>query len=272
MTLEQKDLYQILEVAIDAARLAGQHALKQMYSAKTSIKNSEDFVTEADTECQQIIIDRIRQTFLEHGFIAEEGDNGRLFKQPPLGKHPIWWVIDPIDGTNNFAHKMPLFAVSIGVMYDGEPVAGVIFDPTTGYIFTAVKGGIAQRNSEKITASSDKMDKFASIGLDSHLDGPLPAWTEELMRRTRFRTLGSAALQIAYVANGGLIATLFSHTRLWDIAAGVIIAELADAIVTDWNGKPIFPLNLDNYDGQEIKILVANKTTHAEILQLLKRQ
>jgi myo-inositol-1(or 4)-monophosphatase len=270
MALEQKDLYQILETAIDAARLAGQHALKQMYSAKASIKNSEDFVTEADTRCQQIIIDRIRQTFLEHGFIAEEGANGRLFKQPPLGKHPIWWVIDPIDGTNNFAHKMPLFAVSIAVMYEDKPVAGVIFDPSIDSMFTAVKGDTAQLNGKKITASNDKINKFASIGLDSHLDGPLPAWTAEIMRRTRFRTLGSAALQIAYVASGGLIATLFSCTKLWDIAAGVIIAELAGAIVTDWQGKPVFPLNLNNYDGQEIKILAANKTTHAEILELLK--
>jgi len=90
------------------------------------------------------------------------------------------------------------------------------------------------------------------------------------MQRTRFRNLGTTALQLAYVAKGGLIATIASDPRLWDIAAGTVIAEAAGAMVTDWQGGKIFPLDLESYEAQQFQLLAANKKVHPQIIELLK--
>jgi myo-inositol-1(or 4)-monophosphatase len=281
MVLEQRDLSGMLETAIAAARLAGQRAMEELSFIKVSIKNDSELVTQADAQCQQIIINRIKETYPDHGFIAEEGDEGRIFKQPPQGPASpktasrggdgfFWWVIDPIDGTNNFAHRILLFTVSIAVMHKGEPIVGVIFDPATDSMFTAVKGGQAKLNGRRITAGEETMNAFSSVGLDSHFDDGVPGWACEIMQKTRFRNLGTTALQIAYVAKGSLIATIVNCPKLWDIAAGALIAEAAGAIVSDWQGGKIFPADLDSYEGQELQTIAANKKVHAEILKIIK--
>jgi len=273
MVLEQKDLSRMLETAIVAGRLAGQRAMEEINFIKASVKNATELVTQADARCQQIIIDRIKETYPDHGFIAEEGDQGKIFKQPPRAAVPIWWLIDPIDGTNNFAHQMLLFTISIAAVYKGEPMVGVIFDPATDSMFTAVKGREAQLNGRRIAASKETMNEFSSVGLDSHFkcDNGVPGWACEIIRRTRFRNLGTTALQIAYVAKGSLIATIVNTPKLWDIAAGTVIAEAAGAVVSDWQGEKIFPLNVDGYEGEEFQTIVANKKVHAQIVELLKR-
>ena len=270
MVLEQRHLSQMLEVAIVAAHLAGQRAMEELNFIKVSIKNGNEMVTQADAKCQQIIVERIKETYPDHGFIAEEGDEGKIFKQEPRGAEQLWWVIDPIDGTNNFAHRMLFFTVSIAVMYEGEPIVGVIFEPATDSMFTAVKGGEAQLNNRRIIASEEKMDAFSSVGLDSHFDNGVPGWACEIMQRTRFRNLGTTALQFAYVAKGGLIATIVSSPKLWDIAAGAVIIDAAGAVVSDWQGGEIFPVDLDSYQGHDFKVMTANKTVYTELLELLK--
>jgi len=270
MVLEQRNLSRMLETAIVAARLAGQRAMEEINFIKVSIKNDSELVTQADGRCQKIIVDRIKETYPDHGFIAEEGDQGGIFKQQPRGTEHIWWVIDPIDGTNNFAHRMLFFTVSIAAMYQGEPIVGVIFEPATESMFTAVKGSEAQLNSRRITASEEKIDAFSSVGLDSHFDNGVSAWACEIMQRTRFRNLGTTALQFSYVAKGSLIATIHSCPKLWDISAGAVIAETAGAIVSDWKGGKIFPLDLETYQGREFQTITANKKVHPELLKLIK--
>ena len=260
----------MLETAVVAARLAGQRAMEELNFIKVSIKNGVELVSQADARCQQIIIERIKETYPDHGFIAEEGEGGKIFKQHPRGAEPFWWVIDPIDGTNNFVHQMLFFAVSIAVMYQGEPSVGVIFEPATDSMFTAVKGNEAQLNGRRITASEETMDAFSSVGLDSHFDNGVPAWACEIMQQTRFRTLGTTALQLAYVAKGSFIATIVSRPKLWDIAAGAVIAEAAGAVVSDLQGGKIFPVELSSYEGQEFQIITANRKNHAKLLGLMK--
>jgi len=270
MELEQRNLSRMLETATVAARLAGQRAMEEINFVKASIKNGSELVTQADTRCQQMIVERVKETYPDHGFISEEGGEGKIFKQPPRGNESFWWVIDPIDGTNNFAHRMLLFTISIAVMYEGEPIVGVIFEPATESMFTAVKGREAQLNGRRIKASEEKIDKFSSIGLDSHFDNEVPSWAREIIQRTRFRNFGTTALHFAYVAKGGLIATIVAHPKLWDIAAGALIAEAAGAIVSDRQGAKIFPVDLDSYEGEELEAITANKVVHAELLKLLK--
>ena len=270
MVLEHRNLSRILETGIVAARLAGQRAMEEIYFVKASVKSEDQLVTEADIRCQKIIIDRIKESYPDHGFIAEEGDNGEMFKQSPRGSEQIWWLIDPIDGTNNFAHKMLLFTVSIGVIYEGVPIAGVIFEPATDSMFTVVKDGEAQLNGRRIEVSEEDINDFSSIGLDSHFGSPTPQWVQKIMEKTRFRNLGTTALQLAYVASGGLVATISCTPKLWDITAGAILIETAGGIITDWQGNKVFPIDLDNYQGHTIAVLAANKKTHDEILKMLK--
>jgi len=114
------------------------------------------------------------------------------------------------------------------------------------------------------------MDKFASVGLESHFDDGAPSWACEIMVRTRFRNLGTTALQLAYVAKGSMVATIANTPKLWDIAAGVAINRAAGAVVTDWQGGKIFPVDLDSYDGHRLQVLVTNKKVHSEVVELLK--
>ncbi|MHC4130904.1 MAG: inositol monophosphatase family protein [Planctomycetota bacterium] len=269
MTIDHVKLSRILETAIVAARLAGQKAMEEMAYTKASFKNSEELVTQADSLCQEIIIDRIKETYPDHGFIAEEGPDGKLFKQPPRGTDKIWWIIDPIDGTNNFAHKMPLFCISIAAMSEGEPVVGVIFAPALESMFTAFKDGDAQLNSRRITAGKDDMNDLTSIGLDSLFKEEVPQWAQAVIKRTMYRNLGSAALQMAYVANGALIANINTGTKLWDMAAGTFIAQCAGALATNWKGQDLFPVDIDAYQGEVFDVLVANKKVHPQMVKLL---
>jgi myo-inositol-1(or 4)-monophosphatase len=235
-------------------------------------KNDTELVTQADAQCQQIIVNRIKETYPDHGFIGEEGEQGRLFKQLPRTEPPLWWAIDPIDGTNNFAHGMPIFTVSVAALFQGEPVVGVVFDPATDSMFTAVKGGEAQLNGRRIVVSEDDINPFASVGLDSHFDDPLPAWVGRIINQSRFRNLGTTALQLAYVGTGGLVATVVCTPKLWDIAAGAAIVEAAGGIFTNWQGEKIFPIDLAHYEGQASHVLAANKKVHPKLLELIKTQ
>jgi myo-inositol-1(or 4)-monophosphatase len=270
MMLEYKELSRLLETAIVAARLAGQRAMEEISYVKTSIKGGDELVTETDSRCQKIIIDRLKETYPDHGFIGEEGSGGKLFRQEPRGDEKIWWVIDPIDGTNNFAHQVPVFCVCLAAVYENEPVVGVIFDPATERMCTAVKGGEAQLNGRRITVSEDPMDMFSSIGLDSHFEPPLPEWAQQIIFRTRFRNLGSLGLELAYLACGGLVGVVSRTIRLWDIAAGTLIVETSGGIMTDFKGKELFPMDVAAYDGSKLQIVAANKKVHAELLTLLQ--
>jgi myo-inositol-1(or 4)-monophosphatase len=270
MALEQTELSAMLETAIVAARLAGQRAMEEIRNVTVSAKGPDQLVTQADVVCQKIIIDRIKEAYPDDGFIAEEGKGGAFFKQPPRGDKKIWWVIDPIDGTTNFAKGMLLFSVAIAAIYEGEPVVGVINEPATESMFTAVKGGEARLNNRRISVSDEGLGKFTSIGTDSYFEGEVPKWLISLMQRSRSRTLGSSCLQLAYLAKGSLIGVVFLRPKIWDFAAGALIAESAGAIVSDWKGNKLFPIDPDKYQGEELHVAAANKKTYNELLSLLK--
>ncbi|UCD51257.1 MAG: inositol monophosphatase [Phycisphaerales bacterium] len=270
MHLEQQDLSQILETAIVAARLAGQRAMEEIHYVKATLKHETELVTETDRRCQQIIVNRIRETFPDAGFIGEEGEPGQIFKRGPRGEPALWWVIDPIDGTNNFAHGIPIFAVSIGVLLEGRPVAGVVFNPATDSMYTAVAGGEAQLDGRRIQSGTDDIKPVTSVGLDSHFGSTLPVWVQLIVRQCRFRNFGTTALQMAYVAGGGLVGMIACTPKLWDIAAGAALAEASGATITDWQGQPLFPIEPAEYEGKPFQLVAANQTAHPKLLEYLK--
>jgi len=166
---------------------------------------------------------------------------------------------------------MPLFAISVAALHEGKPIVGVIFEPATDSMFTAVKGGEAQLNGRRITTGEEDISGFSSIGLDSHFvcDDGVPGWACEIIKRTRFRNLGTTALQMAYVAQGSMVATIVNTPKLWDIAAGAVIGEAAGAVLSNWQGQEIFPIDLNIYQGDTFQTVLANKKVHPQIIELL---
>ena len=268
MSIPHTDLSQMLETAVVAARLAGQRAMEELRYVHTSVKNGNEIVTQADPICQEIIINRIRESYPEHGFIGEEGEHGTLLSIPPRSGPPIWWVIDPIDGTNNFANGIPYFCVSIAAMLDGVPVLGVIFEPATDSMYTAALDMDALLNGSRITVNEDEINRFASFGVDSHPLAEIEAGKQKVMDQTRYRCLGSTALHLAYVAKGAMIGTVSPAAKLWDIAAGIILVERAGGIVTNVEGNPLLPVDLGSYNTEPLPTLATNQKIHRQVLEI----
>jgi len=165
--------------------------------------------------------------------------------------------------------QVPIYCVCIAAVHENKPVVGVTFEPPTDRMYTAFEGGDAQLNGRKITASTAGLNNFEHVGLDSHNKDSVPRCYNELMIRSRHRNLGSAGLHFAYVANGGFIATIIRDVKIWDVAAGVIIAERAGAVVTDFQSNPFFPIDIAQYNGENLNIIAANKKVHSEIVSLI---
>jgi myo-inositol-1(or 4)-monophosphatase len=268
MGITHAEISKMLEVAIVAARMAGQRAMEEIKYTKSSVKHGNEIVTEADKICQDLIINRIKETYPDHGFIAEEGPDEKELYLKPRTEDAIWWVIDPIDGTNNYAHGLLDFAISIAAFYNSEPIVGVIFAPATDSMFTAAKESDAQLNGSRISVTDEDLFIFASVAVGNHFPPDMTPIMHRLTQKMRFRNLGSTCLHLAYVASGGITASVTSSAKLWDIAAGAFIVETAGGIATDFTGKRIFPIDVENDYLDQFHIVTANKTAvHAEIVE-----
>ncbi|HSV27667.1 MAG TPA: inositol monophosphatase, partial [Sedimentisphaerales bacterium] len=245
---------------------------EELTYVRTSVKNATDIVTQADNICQKIIIDYVKTCYPDHGFIAEEGSEGKLLKTFPRGDDQFWWIIDPIDGTNNYAHRVLSFTVSVAVLCKGFPVVGVIFDPATESTWTAVKSEVPRLNGAEIAASTAAISRFESFAIDNNFENidRFPQGVASLMLRTRFRNMGTTALHMAYVASAGFIGMLNATPKLWDIAAGAFIAECAGAKVSDFKGNPIWPVNPATYSGGNCPVLAAAPNAYREAMDAMK--
>jgi myo-inositol-1(or 4)-monophosphatase len=232
---------------------------------QVSKKGPGDFVTKTDQKVEEIIIEELERARPGYNFLAEEGGTTKEKKSE------FTWIIDPIDGTANFMHGIPHFAISIGLEKNGEIIVGIIFDPIKNEMFYAEKGRGAYLNNTRIRVSSRN-----TIGDSVALTGG-PAFAEENKQNFyneyiamsnhchQVRKLGSAALDLAYVAAGR--AEIFWHKNLkyWDIAAGLIIVKEAGGTITDFKGKT-FDLNNkellatnSRLDSETVKILSSTK-------------
>ncbi len=233
------------------------------YQAKTDFtvehKGPIDLVTSVDRSSQAIIVDAIRRRYPDHAVLAEEG-----FQVDMAGSY--LWIIDPIDGTTNFVHGLPFYCVSIAVYRDGQPFIGVCYNPFTDELFSAEAGRGAWLNGRRIGVSStDNInDALAVTGFpykQDHLDEILARF-ERVIRRVRgVRRLGSAALDLCYVAAGRLDCFWETELNAWDMAAGALIAQEAGALLTAIDGS-----TFDAFDGT---VVAANPNLHPAILELM---
>src|SRR6202161_3990586 len=226
-----------LDVAIETAREAGAILLAEFdRPVKISYKGEVDIVTQADKRSEQAIVSRLRTHFPKHSIVAEEGGGTE-------GDSPFRWHVDPLDGTTNFAHGYPCFAVSIGLEESGELIAGVIYQPVSGELFTAVKGEGAYLNQKKIQVSP--IEKLATsllvTGFPSVKRSQNPNihyYWDFTLRSHGVRRDGSAALDLASVACGRFEGFWEFGLHSWDTAAGVLLVREAGGAVTQFGGQP----------------------------------
>ena len=252
----------LLDVAVEAGRKAGSILLDHTRSGfRIEYKNPINLVTDADHAAERCVIDHIHTRFPTHGFLAEE--QGRIEQSPS----PYLWIIDPLDGTTNFAHGYPTYCVSIGLEYRGRCVLGVVFDPTRDDLFTATEGCGAQLNGHPIhvsnTSTLDNSLLVTGFAYDIR-ESPrnnLDHFAKFALKAQGIRRTGSAALDLCYVAAGRFDGFWEVKLNPWDMAAGSILVKEAGGRLTDFLGR-----DLSLY-GQEL--VASNGHIHHAMLTVL---
>jgi myo-inositol-1(or 4)-monophosphatase len=243
----------IREVARAAAREAGRDVVERLRRPRQiRSKGLRDVVTDADLASQAILTHHIRAQFPTHAIVAEESD-----ATEPNGE--ITWVLDPIDGTSNYARGFPCFSISIGVVDERGLLAGVVFDPLRDHLFEAARGEGAWHGESPLRVSAVRDPMEALVGLDFARDQAVRRDVLERMTRLgprvhSFRSVGSAALGLCYVAAGWTDAYLHAALAPWDTVAGVLIVREAGGRVTNLAGGEWTPA--------EVSCLASNGAVH----------
>jgi len=267
-----------LQYAIKTAREAGRLILelwgKVERLTKTHVAASNEAVTDADRASQRLIIAALKGRFPRDGIIGEESDSGSAITVDVNDATGRNWVIDPIDGTNNFIAGYGAFCVCIGLMDKGEPVLGVVYDVTRDQMYSAAKGFGAWRDSKRIRVSERALDEAGMIMLTSNVidnASNAPGWINYWLSQTKLksRILGSAALEAVHVASGVAHGAITVNGKLWDCAAPAAIVLEAGGVFTDLKGRDIFPFDLNHYTGAKVPFLAAAKVAHKELLQTI---
>lgn len=232
----------LLNVAIMAARRGGDtliRSLPKLDKIRVEQKGRNDFVSEADRNAEKAIIHTIQKHYPDHAILAEESGQ--------QGDSEYLWIIDPLDGTTNFLHGFPVFAVSIGLQHKGRMERGVVYDPLRQELFTAVQGQGAQLDGRKIRVSGNKELDRSLIGTgfpyrdaNEELEPYLNMLVSAIKTTAGIRRAGSAALDLCYVAAGRLDAFWETGLAPWDLAAGTLIIREAGGIVSGLNGSEDF--------------------------------
>ncbi len=272
--LSEAELQAILNTATDAAKKAGDIILSNAAGADvTKTKaNPRDLLTMIDPMCEETIRETVLQTFPDHDFLGEEdvppgkeASAAALDAKLKDGKD-FCWIVDPIDGTSNFVHGMPLCMPSVACAYKGTVVVGVIHDPHRDETFTAMKGYGAKMNGEKIEVGKQNQISDAIVAMGSPPGEESLAMSlagiQLLMPKVRtIRMLGSAALMLAWVANGRLTCYWEYDLSSWDIAAGALLVEEAGGRFSD--------LENTDFDIRNRKMIASNGLVHDGILEVL---
>lgn len=237
-----------LETALVAAREAGA-CIRDAWRTAHMIesKGFRDILTETDTQAEAIILRRLRATYPDHAITSEEAGAGAGAQD---AQATVRWLIDPVDGTTNFSRDNPNFSTSIAAVENGVPVAGVVYEPLRDLAFTAYAGGGAALNGEPIHVSGVTEIDESIFGIDTPRDPVerrrMLAYVGRYLEHGRtLRALGSAALNIAYVAAGWVDGYFSVHMKPWDQAAGALIIREAGGVAGTISGQPWTPYQPD---------------------------
>lgn len=254
----------MLNAAVEAARLAGKF-LKQnigkVREVERKLGQEKNLVTEFDRRSEEIIIEVLKRHHPTHDILAEESGStsGR--------SSPYKWVIDPLDGTTNYTHGFPVYCVSIGLEHNGIMECGVIYDPNFDELFTAERGKGAFLNGRRITVSDTEALSSSLLvtgfpyNISENPDHAIERFVSFLVKAQAVRRMGSAAIDLAYVAAGRYDGFWEVALNPWDVAAGILLVEEAGGMVTTFAGKPFSIYDKD--------ILATNKLIQKEMAEIL---
>ena len=253
----------MLHKIIDIAREAGE-IVREGFSTKFRIETKgsiTNLVTEIDKKSEQHIIEFVRKEFPSHSIVAEESGK-------ELHSSDYAWFIDPLDGTTNFAHGLPIFSVSIGVRRKDETVYGVVYDVMRDKLYASELGSGSFENERKLQVNStSKIEESLLVtgfpyDIAKNPDNTIERFVAFLKKARAVRRLGSAAIDFCYVASG--VFAGFWETKLspWDYIAGDLIVREAGGIVTDFDGKNLTP--------ESVRILATNGVLHSEMLKIIR--
>jgi myo-inositol-1(or 4)-monophosphatase len=251
------------KVAVYAAKLSGS-MLKKEYEKfdrkQIMLKSHHEILTKCDLMSQEIIIKEIKKYFPAHGIVSEEKADEKNYSE-------YCWYLDPIDGTTNFSMHNPLWSISIGLAKNNELVFGLIYAPMLEEMFIAEAENGAELNGRKIFVSKINQGKvlntFCHGAKDSDIKKALAYWRKQKLNELDCRQMGSAALELAYVAAGRVESFVAPGAHDWDIAAGVLLVREAGGKVTDFSGKD---WHLGNPN-----IAASNGKVHRQILKALNK-
>ena len=261
------DYQAILERATTIAQEAGEIVARDFPRGslgRVRFKGSVNPVTDTDAEAEALIRDRLRDAFPDHRLLAEEA-GGDQWSEPGA---PIW-LVDPLDGTNNFAHGFPHVGVSLALLEEQQPVVGVIYDPLREETFSATVGGGATLNGEPIhvTEVEELADAFLATGFPydrrTAADNNVSRLDHFLRRSQGVRRAGAAVLDLSYVACGRFDGFWEIRLHPWDVAAGILIVQEAGGRTTDFEGDP------DCVSGR--RIVASNRSIHEQILRVIQQ-
>ena len=257
----------------DAAVEESGDIIRDLFGSVRSLsKGRFDVVTEADYAVENRFAERLSREFPDHQMVAEEG-----IEQNECSARGFCWVLDPLDGTVNYAVGVPLFAVSLALLHDGQPQLAWVLDVCSGELFRARRGGGATLGGRPLEAKRPESGVFplgASSGFIGWLlsKGDVSPLEEILRHFGKIRIYGSQALQLCYVASGRLLANISREAKLWDDAAGALIATECGCRYTDLSGSSVFPLEEDSplWRGHGIGSVAGEASAHQKLLHLLE--
>jgi myo-inositol-1(or 4)-monophosphatase len=246
-----------------SARAGGAVLLDWMDRFNVREKGPSDLVTEADLASQQVVSEHLLAAFPDHGFLGEEA-------QPRPGGSAFRWIVDPLDGTTNYAHRLPQFCVSVALESKGRVLVGTIYDPLSKECFTAAAGQGAYLNGSRLAVSqvTQLPTALAAVSFPARVPRGSPLITdfiEVLHQAQAVRRMGSSALNLAYLAAGRLDAYWATDTKIWDVAAGWLLVQEAGGVVTGLGGKPC-DLEKPSF------VAAATPELHRQMLATLKMQ
>lgn len=250
------------KVAQKAVLKSGKMLLKEFENFDRSeimLKSQHEILTKYDLESEKIIIDKIKKYFPDHQVLSEESGSND-------SKSDYLWIIDPIDGTTNFSMHNPIFSISLGLAYKGEMILGIIYAPYLKEMFFAEKGKGAILNGEKIKVSEiaggNVLNAFCHSRHEKDIKKAIEYFKKQKLNGLDCRQMGSAAIELVYVACGRIESIAIPGAHTWDVAAGILIVREAGGRVSDFNG--------DDWGIESKDMLATNSKMHDKILDVLK--
>lgn len=278
--IDQPELAELARFAAEVARLGGNLAREQMGRVQSERKGDRSVVTEADRAVQAAIFSGISARYPGHALLGEEVAAGSHCYR---GGSDYCWVVDPIDGTRNYARGVECYVTSVGLLHQGMPVAGALYEPPRDRMFMAWRGGGAWTMSGtgrgatesaelvRMPQAQDKpLNSDTTIAVSTVNNRPVAPHLRDWIEKYIFRNAGSLCTHLIWVAQGWVDGAFSQQAKLWDIVAGAVLIEETGGRFTRPDGGPIWPIDPAGYLGTDIPLVTGRPNFHAELLKSLR--